>query len=99
MQHHDYLTTQEVAAYLRLKERTVYDLVARKVVPCSKVTGKLIFPRRLVDRWIDANVQLVEGKILTPPRSSADRATRSRNGRCGNRDAASPPCSRAAPTA
>lgn len=63
----DYLTTSEVAAYLRLKERTVYDLVARKAIPCSRVTGKLIFPRRLVDRWLDANVHLVESAVLTPP--------------------------------
>lgn len=67
MQWMDYLTTQEVAAYLRLKERTIYDLVARKAIPCSRVTGKLIFPRRLVDRWLDANVQLIDGAVLKPP--------------------------------
>ncbi len=67
MQWQDYLTTQEVAAYLRLKERTVYDLVARKAIPCSRVTGKLIFPRRLIDRWVDANVQLATGPIPVPP--------------------------------
>jgi excisionase family DNA binding protein len=63
----EYLTTSEVAAYLRVKERTVYDLVARKAIPCSRVTGKLIFPRRLVDRWLDANVHLVESAVLSPP--------------------------------
>src|SRR5687768_10655120 len=67
MQWMDYLTTQEVAAYLRLKERTVYDLVARRAIPCSRVTGKLIFPRRLIDRWLDANIQFVHGAVLTPP--------------------------------
>jgi excisionase family DNA binding protein len=67
MQWMDYLTTSEVAAYLRVKERTVYDLVARKAIPCSRVTGKLIFPRRLVDRWVDANVHMAEGAALTPP--------------------------------
>ena len=63
----DYLTTSEVAAYLRVKERTVYDLVARKAIPCSRVTGKLIFPRRLIDRWLDANVHVIESSILSPP--------------------------------
>ncbi len=67
MQWMDYLTTSEVAAYLRVKERTVYDLVARKAIPCSRVTGKLIFPRRLVDRWLDANVHLMESAVLAPP--------------------------------
>lgn len=47
-----YLTTAEVAAYLRLKERKVYDLAREGVIPCSKVTGKLLFPRELVDLWI-----------------------------------------------
>jgi excisionase family DNA binding protein len=63
----EYLTTSEVAAYLRVKERTVYDLVARKAIPCSRVTGKLIFPRRLIDRWLDANVHIVESSVLSPP--------------------------------
>jgi excisionase family DNA binding protein len=63
----EYLTTAEVAAYLRLKERTVYDLVARRAIPCSRVTGKLIFPRRLVDRWVDANVEVAHGAPLTAP--------------------------------
>jgi putative molybdopterin biosynthesis protein len=63
----DYLTTSEVAAYLRVKERTIYDLVARKAIPCSRVTGKLIFPRRLVDRWLDSHVHLAEGAALVPP--------------------------------
>jgi excisionase family DNA binding protein len=67
MQPPDYLTTAEVAVYLRLKERTVYDLVARRAIPCSRVTGKLIFPRRLVDRWVDAHVHLAQGAVTTPP--------------------------------
>jgi excisionase family DNA binding protein len=63
----EYLTTAEVAAYLRLKERTVYELVARKAIPCSRVTGKLLFPRRLVDRWVDSNLHRIDSAILTPP--------------------------------
>jgi len=39
-----YLTTAEVADYLRLKERKVYDLVSQGVIPCVRVTGKLLFP-------------------------------------------------------
>src|SRR3546814_11724959 len=58
-----------------LKERTVYDLVARKAIPCSRVTGKLIFPRRLIDRWVDANAHFATGPIAVPPpilRGSSD---------------------------
>ncbi|MEX0729703.1 MAG: helix-turn-helix transcriptional regulator [Aquisalimonadaceae bacterium] len=47
-----FLTTSEVAAYLRLKERKVYDLVRQGQIPCTKVTGKLLFPRQAVDLWL-----------------------------------------------
>lgn len=46
---------KEVAAYLRLGERTVYALVKDRKIPCSRVTGKWLFPKRLIDLWIDEN--------------------------------------------
>lgn len=46
------LNTAEVADYLRLKERTIYELVRTKQIPCSRVTGKLLFPRQLIDLWV-----------------------------------------------
>lgn len=46
------MTTREVAAYLRLKERKVYDLVRAERIPCSRVTGKLLFPKQAVDLWL-----------------------------------------------
>jgi putative molybdopterin biosynthesis protein len=49
---HAYLTTAEVADYLRLKERKVYDLVRQEAIPCVRVTGKLLFPRQGVDLWL-----------------------------------------------
>nr|WP_298248729.1 helix-turn-helix transcriptional regulator [uncultured Halomonas sp.] len=49
---HTYLTTAEVADYLRLKERKVYDLVRQGAIPCVRVTGKLLFPRHSVDLWL-----------------------------------------------
>jgi putative molybdopterin biosynthesis protein len=48
----EYLTTAEVAAYLRLKERKVYDLVRQGEMPCVRVTGKLLFPRQAIDLWL-----------------------------------------------
>ncbi|MBF7053071.1 helix-turn-helix transcriptional regulator [Halomonas sp. KAO] len=47
-----YLTTAEVADYLRLKERKVYDLVRQQAIPCVRVTGKLLFPRHSIDLWL-----------------------------------------------
>jgi putative molybdopterin biosynthesis protein len=46
------LTTREVAGLLRIKERKVYDLVASGEIPHVRVTGKLLFPRALVDAWL-----------------------------------------------
>jgi putative molybdopterin biosynthesis protein len=62
-----YLTTSEAAAYLRLKQRTIYDLVARGAIPCSRATGKLIFPRRLLDRWMESHVEFRSPQIAAPP--------------------------------
>jgi excisionase family DNA binding protein len=46
------LTTREVAGLLRIKERKVYDLVASGQIPHVRVTGKLLFPRALLDAWL-----------------------------------------------
>ncbi len=48
---------KEVAEYLRIGERTVYELVKQKKIPCSRVTGKWLFPKRLIDLWIDQNTE------------------------------------------
>ena len=47
-----YLTTRELAALLRIKERKVYELAAAGDVPCSRATGKLLFPRHAIEAWI-----------------------------------------------
>lgn len=49
----EFLTTKELADLLHIKERKVYDLAASAVVPCSRATGKLLFPRRAIEAWID----------------------------------------------
>lgn len=46
------LTTDEAAAYLRISERKLYDLVSAGAVPCTKVTGRWLFPRAALDRWV-----------------------------------------------
>ena len=51
-QQHDYLTTKELAALLRIKERKVYDLAASGDVPCSRALGKLLFPRSEIEAWL-----------------------------------------------
>ena len=60
-----YLNTDEAAAYLGIRERKLYELVANGVVPCSKVTGKWLFPRAALDRWIEAGMAAQHGFIAT----------------------------------
>ena len=48
------MDTREVAAYLRLKERRIYDLVRQRAIPHVRATGKLLFPRAQVDAWLAA---------------------------------------------
>jgi putative molybdopterin biosynthesis protein len=48
------MDTREVAAYLRLKERRIYDLVRANALPHIRATGKLLFPRAQVDAWLAA---------------------------------------------
>lgn len=63
----DLLTTSEAADYLRLGERKVYELVAANEIPCSKVTGKWLFPRHELDRWVLSELIQPTGMIPTSP--------------------------------
>lgn len=70
----EYLTTREVAALLRIKERKVYDLAASGQVPCSKSMGKLLFPRADIEAWLAAG-QASPAQHRTPIGHRAKRAT------------------------
>jgi putative molybdopterin biosynthesis protein len=60
-------TTAEAAAYLRLKERKIYEMVAEGTVPCTKVTGRWLFPKAELDRWLAASVTRPTGMTRPPP--------------------------------
>lgn len=49
------MDTNEVAAYLRLKRRSIYELVRENQIPCTRVSGKWLFPRVMIDRWLEQN--------------------------------------------
>jgi excisionase family DNA binding protein len=61
------LTTDEAATYLRLSERKLYELVAEGAVPCSKVTGRWLFPKAALDRWIAAGLATPQMARQEPP--------------------------------
>src|SRR3546814_13978334 len=56
------MTTQEVADYLRLKERKIYELVRQKRIPCTRVTGKWLFPKAEIDQWLGRSEERRVGK-------------------------------------
>ncbi len=46
------LTIREVAAYLKVTERTIYRLAAAKQIPSFKIGGSWRFSRPDIDSWI-----------------------------------------------
>src|SRR5215510_10633839 len=48
----DLMTVTEVADYLRVRERTIYELVRTQRIPSCKLSGKLLFPKRLIELWV-----------------------------------------------
>jgi excisionase family DNA binding protein len=63
------MSTREVAEYLRIKERKVYELVKQGGIPCTRVTGKWLFPRQLIDLWITQSTDFSPpgGRVAPPP--------------------------------
>ena len=62
----DYFTTDELAEFLRVKPRKIYDLVSKEEVPFSRVMGKLLFSKEEVANWIAGNNNSVENKNYLP---------------------------------
>lgn len=56
------MTVRQVAEYLSLNEKKVYALVAEGKLPGTKITGKWMFPRELVDQWM---IETSHGGVLT----------------------------------
>jgi excisionase family DNA binding protein len=47
------MSTRQVAEYLNINEKVVYSLISEKGLPATKITGKWLFPKNLVDRWLE----------------------------------------------
>jgi excisionase family DNA binding protein len=59
-----HLSTAEVARYLKLGERTVYELLRKGRIPAARIGGKWLFPRAVIDRWV---VDQIDGRLAPPP--------------------------------
>ncbi len=51
------MSTKEVARYLSIHEKQVYALIKSKKIPSTRVTGKWVFPKKLIDDWIDSSAK------------------------------------------
>jgi excisionase family DNA binding protein len=51
------MNTKEVAEYLGIHEKQVYALIKENRIPCTRVTGKWVFPRPMIDEWIKTSAR------------------------------------------
>jgi excisionase family DNA binding protein len=49
---HDCMTAQELASWLRVDRKTVYEYAARNVIPCRRLGRRLVFLRSAVTAWL-----------------------------------------------
>jgi excisionase family DNA binding protein len=49
------MTIDEVAEYLRVKKRTVYDWVKKGKIPAIKAVGLWRFRRERIDAWLESD--------------------------------------------
>jgi PTS system nitrogen regulatory IIA component len=53
---HDIMTVQEVAEYLRVSERTIYDWASKNQIPCGKIGTTWRFKRAEIEQWVDSRL-------------------------------------------
>ncbi len=59
------LSTREVAAYLHINDKQVYRLIRNGTIPCTRVTGKWLFPQSLVEDWVKRSTQVREPGVAS----------------------------------
>ncbi len=60
----DLMNTREVARYLGINEKKVYFLAKSGKIPCTRVTGKWTFPKKLIDQWIEESASSLVGSSV-----------------------------------
>jgi excisionase family DNA binding protein len=51
------MNTREAAAYLGINEKQIYALIKAGRIPGTRVTGKWVFPKKLIDEWIETGAR------------------------------------------
>ena len=54
MAYSQLMTIEEVADYLRVKKRTVYEWVKKGKIPAIKTVGQWRFKKEKIDAWLDS---------------------------------------------
>lgn len=49
------LTIEELASYLRVKKRTIYDWLKKGKIPASKAVGQWRFKKEKIDAWLESH--------------------------------------------
>ncbi len=58
------LTTREVATYLKINEKKVYQLIQEGTIPCTRVVGKWLFPLDQINRWLEEQTELSKNILV-----------------------------------
>jgi len=58
------LTLEEMAAYLRVTEKTVYRLLEKKEIPATRVGRQWRFDQQAIDNWLRQNSNGTAARIL-----------------------------------
>lgn len=58
----NFMSVKQVAEYLQLNEKKIYALANEGNIPGTKITGKWLFPKTLIDHWL---IESSHGGILT----------------------------------
>ena len=58
MEREDFMTTEEVARYLRVDKYTIYRLVSHNKLPAFKVGNQWRFKRSILERWIKTKMNV-----------------------------------------
>lgn len=47
-----FMNVKQVSSYLHLNEKKIYAMVSDGKIPATKITGKWLFPKELIDKWM-----------------------------------------------
>ena len=60
------MSTKDISQYIGINEKKIYSLITANGLPATKVTGKWLFQRHLVDRWLEHHTENYPPAEKTP---------------------------------